>query len=108
MAASQSAALEGVYGGMTDAAFTPSEEDLVLAGEHVTGLLSLAERAAVEARLRRDSAFVPVGAKRRRKGLGGLGGGAASASLAVAFFGMLPPVTPAPVIATLASADAHL
>lgn len=127
---------------MTDAAFTPSEEDLVLAGEYVTGLLSLAERAAIEARLRRDPAFValvtdwenrladlndgyaeapapnllpaiearlfPVAAKPRRNWLGWLGGAAAAASLAVAVLVMLPPVTPAPVIATLASTDAPL
>jgi anti-sigma-K factor RskA len=127
---------------MTDAAFTPSEEDLVLAGEYVTGLLSLAERAAIEARLRRDPAFValvtdwenrladlndgyaeapapnllpaiearlfPVAAKPRRNWLGWLGGAAAAASLAVAVLVMLPPVTPPPVIATLASTDAPL
>lgn len=45
---------------MTDAPLTPQEEDAALAGEYVTGLLSLAERTAVEARLRRDPAFAAL------------------------------------------------
>ena len=45
---------------MTDAPLTPQEEDQALAGEYVTGLLSLAERSAVEARLRRDPAFAAL------------------------------------------------
>jgi anti-sigma-K factor RskA len=127
---------------MTEAALPPSEEDLVLTGEYVTGLLSLAERAAAGARLRRDPAFgalvsdwenrladlndgyaeapapnllpaiearlFPVTAKPRRNWLGWLGGAAAAASLAVAVLVMLPQVTPAPVIATLANTDAPL
>lgn len=42
---------------MTDASITPHEEDEALAAEYVTGLLSLSERAAVDARLRRDAVF---------------------------------------------------
>jgi anti-sigma-K factor RskA len=104
---------------MTDAAFTPSEEDLVLAGEYVTGLLSLAERAAVEARLRRDPAFVALVTDWENR-LADLNDGYAEAPapnllpaiearlFPVAVLVMLPPVTPAPVIATLASTDAPL
>lgn len=45
---------------MSDASLTPREQDEALAAEYVTGLLSLAERAAVEARLRRDPDFAGV------------------------------------------------
>jgi anti-sigma-K factor RskA len=45
---------------MTDAPLTPQDEDAALAGEYVTGLLSLSDRAAVEARLRRDPAFAAL------------------------------------------------
>lgn len=40
-----------------DLPLTPLEEDDALAAEYVLGVLSLADRAAVEARIRNDSAF---------------------------------------------------
>ena len=42
---------------MTEAAFRPEDEDDLLAAEYVAGLLDLAERTGVEARLRIDSRF---------------------------------------------------
>ncbi|MFM2391543.1 MAG: hypothetical protein RLZZ437_3098 [Pseudomonadota bacterium] len=42
---------------MTDAPMTPREEDDVLAAEYVLGTLTLAERSAVEARLKTDASF---------------------------------------------------
>jgi anti-sigma-K factor RskA len=42
---------------MTDTPLTPEEDDDALAAEYVLGVLDLAERAEVEARLKRDSAF---------------------------------------------------
>jgi anti-sigma-K factor RskA len=42
---------------MTDASFTPRDEDDALAAEYVLGVQDLAERSAVEARLKRDPDF---------------------------------------------------
>ncbi len=42
---------------MTDAPLTPEEADDALAAEYVLGVLDLAERAAVEARIKRDAGF---------------------------------------------------
>ncbi len=42
---------------MTDTPLTPMEEDDALAAEYVLGVLSLADRAAAEARIKRDPAF---------------------------------------------------
>ena len=42
---------------MTDAPLTPMEEDDALAAEYVLGVLDLAERTAVDDRIRRDAAF---------------------------------------------------
>lgn len=42
---------------MTEAPLSPEEEDIALAGEYVLGVLDQAERAAVERRLRKDTAF---------------------------------------------------
>ncbi len=42
---------------MTDTAFTPREAEDALAAEYVLGVLDAAERAEVEARIRRDPAF---------------------------------------------------
>lgn len=42
---------------MTDAPLTPREADDALAAEYVLGVLDLTERAAAEARLKRDSGF---------------------------------------------------
>ena len=45
---------------MTDAPFTPREEDEALAAEYVLGVLNLAQRAETEARLKRDPAFAAL------------------------------------------------
>jgi anti-sigma-K factor RskA len=45
---------------MTDAPLTPHEADDALAAEYVLGVLSLSERAEVEARLKRDAAFADL------------------------------------------------
>ncbi|WP_309665828.1 anti-sigma factor domain-containing protein [Tabrizicola sp.] len=42
---------------MTDAPLTPQEEDEALAAEYVLGVLDIADRSAVEARVKKDSAF---------------------------------------------------
>jgi anti-sigma-K factor RskA len=42
---------------MTDAPRTPMEEDDALAGEYVLGVLDLAERTAVDDRIKRDATF---------------------------------------------------
>ena len=42
---------------MTDIPILPQDEDNLLAAEYVMGLLDLAERTAVEIRLRNDTAF---------------------------------------------------
>jgi anti-sigma-K factor RskA len=42
---------------MTDAPLTPMEQDDALAGEYVLGVLDLAERTAVDDRIKRDAAF---------------------------------------------------
>jgi anti-sigma-K factor RskA len=42
---------------MTDIPLTPEEEDEALAGEYVLGVLDIADRSAVEARVRNDSGF---------------------------------------------------
>lgn len=52
---------------MTEAALSREEEDDALAGEYVLGVLDLAERAAVERRLRSDTGFaLQVAAWERR------------------------------------------
>ena len=43
---------------MTDIPIPPKDEDDILAAEYVVGLLNLADRAAVEIRLRNDPAFL--------------------------------------------------
>lgn len=45
---------------MTDAPLTPREENEALAGEYVLGVLSLAERAEAEARIKRDAGFAAM------------------------------------------------
>lgn len=45
---------------MTDTPLTLHEENDALAGEYVLGVLSLAERAEVEARIKRDAAFAAL------------------------------------------------
>jgi anti-sigma-K factor RskA len=45
---------------MTDAPLTPQEADDALAAEYVLGVLSLSERAEVEARLKRDADFAAL------------------------------------------------
>jgi anti-sigma-K factor RskA len=42
---------------MSDSPLTPDEDDEALAGEYVLGVLDMADRSAVEARMRKDSAF---------------------------------------------------
>jgi anti-sigma-K factor RskA len=42
---------------MTDAPLTPKDDDSTLAAEYVLGVLSLSDRAVVEARIKRDAAF---------------------------------------------------
>lgn len=42
---------------MTETAFSPGEEDDLLAGEYVSGLLALQDRVAVETRARNDQVF---------------------------------------------------
>ena len=45
---------------MTDAPLTPREADDALAAEYVLGVLDLSERAAAEARIKRDPAFAAM------------------------------------------------
>ncbi|MFM7335552.1 MAG: anti-sigma factor domain-containing protein [Tabrizicola sp.] len=45
---------------MTDAPLTPEEADDALAAEYVLGVLSLAERAEAEARIKRDAGFAAL------------------------------------------------
>lgn len=42
---------------MTDTPLTPQEDDEALAAEYVLGVLDIADRSAVEARVKKDSAF---------------------------------------------------
>jgi anti-sigma-K factor RskA len=56
---------------MTDASLSPREEDDALAAEYVLGVLDLAERAAAEARLKRDPLFADLVSNWEAK-LGGL------------------------------------
>lgn len=63
---------------MIDAPLTPREEDDALAAEYVLGVLALSERAAAEARLKRDPAFAAMVADWEVK-LGGLNDGFAEA-----------------------------
>lgn len=63
---------------MTDAPLTPREEDEALAAEYVLGVLALPDRAAAEARLKRDPAFAALVAGWEAR-LGGLNDGFAEA-----------------------------
>jgi anti-sigma-K factor RskA len=45
---------------MTDATFTPRDEDDLVASEYVLGVLDLKERSAAEARIKRDPAFAAM------------------------------------------------
>ncbi len=45
---------------MTETAFRPEDEDDLLAAEYVAGMLDLAERTGVEARLRMDAGFAAL------------------------------------------------
>lgn len=58
---------------MTEPALSREDEDVALAGEYVLGILDLAERAAVERRLRTDTAFATqvLSWERRFEGLNG-------------------------------------
>lgn len=45
---------------MTDTPLTPEEEDDALAGEYALGVLDMADRSAVEARMKRDASFAAL------------------------------------------------